>query len=220
MASKKKDPHLAASKNKEGLAHYANWAVDEAVAAFEQAIRADPDNPEYHLNLARAFARSSDYHQAMSALGNYLRTETDEKIAERFERMFSSALDEVETVLIETLRKHETPVQQIGKAIQMWLEYRITIGRTQLRILKPELWAAALTHAVGKVNFTQRKLADVAAMYKVPERSLREKYQELVSTLDVMPADYRYFVGEQNPLDKLVEAARVLEELDRHFQED
>jgi len=220
MASKKKDPQLAEKKNKEGLEHFTDWAIDKAIADFEQATRADPDNPEYHLNLARAFARSSDYHQAMSALGSYLRTETDEKIAERFERMFSSALDDVETVLIDTLRKHETPVQQIGKAIQMWLEYRITIGRTVLRIPKPELWAAALTHAIGKVNFTQRKLADVAAMYGVTERALREKYQDLVSTLDVMPADYRYFVGEQNPLDKLVEAARVLEELDRRFQED
>jgi len=41
-----------------------------------------------------------------------------------------------------------------------------------------------------------------------------------VQTLDLMPADYRYFTGEKNPLDKLVEAARLLEELDRNFQDD
>ncbi len=220
MARKKKDPRLAAAKNKEGLTHFANWKIDEAIVAFSQAISHDAENPEYHLNLARAHARSGDYQQAMSALGDYLRTESDEKIAERFERMFSSALDEVETVLIDTMRKHDMTVQQIGKAIQMWLEYRITIGRTLLRIPKPELWAAALTHAVGKVNFVDRKLADVAQIYGISERSLRDKYQELVSTLDIMPADYRYFVGEKNPLDKLVEAAKVLEDLDRRFQED
>ncbi len=220
MASKKKDPRQAAAKNKEGLAHFANWQIEKAVEAFAQAIQYDGDNPEYHLNLARAHARSGDYQQAMGALGEYLRTETDEKIAERFERMFSSALDEVETVLIDTLRKQGMPVQQIGKAIQMWLEYRITVGRTQLRIPKPELWAAALTHAVSKVNFGDRKMAEVAGWYGVAERSLREKYEELVATLDIMPADYRYFVGEKNPLDKLVEAAKVLEDLDRRFQED
>lgn len=220
MASKKKDLHQAAAKNEEGLAHFAKWNIDKAIAAFIEAIRHDGDNPEYHLNLARTYARSGDYQQAMSALGEYLRTESDEKIAERFERLFSSALDEVETVLIDTMRQQEMMVQQIGKAIQMWLEYRITIGRTPLRIPKPEIWAAALTHAVGKVNFADKKMSEIAAMYGISERALREKYQELVSTLDIMPADYRYFVGEKNPLDKLVEAAKVLEDLDRRFQEE
>lgn len=215
-----KNKRLAASKNEAGLAHYDKWELDQAIAAFRAAAEADPDFPDAYLNLARAYARSSDYQQAMAALGDYLRTETDEKIAERFERMFSSALDEVESVLIATMRQHEMPLPQIGKAIQMWLEYRITIGRQPLRTPKPELWAAALTHAVGKVNFSGRKLVDVAAMYGVSERSLREKYGDLVGALDVMPADYRYFVGEKNPLDKLVEAAKVLEDLDRKFQEE
>ncbi|MCB8965405.1 MAG: tetratricopeptide repeat protein [Ardenticatenaceae bacterium] len=218
--ARKKDPRLAAQKNQEGAAHFKNWEMDQAIAAFQQAVRADSDNPDYHLNLARAHARSGDYHQAMSALGDYIRTETDEKVVERFERMFSSALDEVETTLIETMRKNKMPVQQIGKAIQMWLEYRITLGRTQLRVMKPELWAGALMYAVGKVNFADLKLPQVAVMYNVNERSLKEKYTELVAALDIMPADYRYFVGERNPLDKLVEAAKVLEELDRRFQED
>jgi hypothetical protein len=34
-----------------------------------------------------------------------------------------------------------------------------------------------------------------------------------------MPCDYRYFVGSQNPLDKLVEAAELLEQLERRFHE-
>ena len=219
MASDK-NSRLAASQNEAGLAHFAKWEMEQAIAAFQAATTADPDNPDYALNLARAYARSSDYQQAMTALGDYLRSETDEKIAERFERMFSSALDEVETTLIDTMQQNRLPLPQIGKAIEMWLEYRITVGRQPLRTPKPELWAAALTHAVGKVNFSGMKLAEVAEMYGVNGRSLREKFNELVETLDIMPADYRYFAGEQNPLDKLVEAARVLEEMDRKFQED
>lgn len=218
--AKKKQTDRAAKKNEAGLNHFAEWEIDEAIDAFRAAIKADGDVPEYHLNLARAYVRGGDYHQAMTALGAYLRQEPDEEIASRFERMFSSALDEVEEVMIETMRQRGMSVQEIGKAIQMWLEYRITIGRRPLRTPKPELWAAALTHAVGKVNFSDRKMEDVAAIYQISKRSLREKYNALVETLDIMPADYRYYVGEENPLDKLVEAAHVLEELDRRFQEE
>ena len=221
MASKtKRNSRHAAKMNKEGLAFYGSWEIEKAVDAFQEAIKFDPDNPEYHLNLARTFARSSDYHQAMSALADYIRTEDDEKIAERYEHMFSSALDEVETLLIDTMKANDMPVQLIGKAIQMWLEYRITLGRKLLRIPKPEIWAAALVYATGKVNFTELHLPEVADMFNANERSVREKYNDLVKTLDIMPADYRYFAGEQNPLDKLVEAAKVLEELDRRFQEE
>jgi hypothetical protein len=40
-----------------------------------------------------------------------------------------------------------------------------------------------------------------------------------VETLDIMPCDYRYFRDKDNPLDKLVEAAAMLEELERRFRE-
>jgi hypothetical protein len=39
-----------------------------------------------------------------------------------------------------------------------------------------------------------------------------------VETLDVMPCDYRYFRGDENPLDKLVEAAELLEALEKRFR--
>jgi hypothetical protein len=41
----------------------------------------------------------------------------------------------------------------------------------------------------------------------------------LIDILDVMPCDYRYFTGRENPLDKLVEAAELLEELEARFEE-
>jgi len=36
--------------------------------------------------------------------------------------------------------------------------------------------------------------------------------------LDIMPCDYRYFRGDENPLDKLVEAAVMMEELEERFR--
>jgi tetratricopeptide (TPR) repeat protein len=215
-----KNKREAARQNKAGLAYFENWDIDNAIAAFKAAAQQDSENPEYHLNLARAYARSSDYHHAMQSLGEYIRTETDTDIASRYERLFSSALDEVETVLIETMRKEELPLQQIGKAIQMWLEYRITIGRQALPEAKPALWAAALAYAISKVNFTEVDRTALAKAFRVSDKALKAQYEELIKTLDLMPADYRYFVGEENPLDKLVEAAQLLEELDAKFRDE
>lgn len=211
---------LAAQYNDNGLQSFAAWEIERAIDAFQQAVSAAPDNAEYHLNLARAYARSSEYHQAINALGNYLRVETDEAIASRYERLFSSALDEVETELIDKMQKMEASTQNIGKAIQMWLEYRITVGRQPLVIDVPALWAGALTYAISKVNFIGMKGIKIARTYNVDEADMKAHYRQLVQTLDLMPADYRYFTGENNPLDKLVEAAAVLEDLDRRFQAD
>lgn len=210
----------AQEQNENGLKNYAGWEIDAAVEAFKKATKADPGNPEYHLNLARAYARGGNYPEAMRSLGDYLHNETDENVASRYERLFSSAMDEVETLLIEGMSEMDVPIQQTGKAIQMWLEYRITVGRKPLRIPKPELWASAVTYAVCKINFAGRSREEVAAVYGVSEKSLREKYRNLLETLDLMPADYRYFTGEENPLDKLVEAARLLDEIYKDFQED
>jgi len=212
--------YQALEQNEIGLKNYAEWEIDAAVAAFKQAAAADPQNPEYHLNLARAYARGGNYPEAMRSLGDYLHNETDDNVASRYERLFSSALDEVETLLIEGMSKLELPIQQTGKAIQMWLEYRITVGRRPLRIPKPELWASAVTYAVCKINFVKKSREEVAAVFDVSEKSMREKYRELLETLDLMPADYRYFTGEENPLDKLVEAAQLLDEIYADFQED
>lgn len=215
-----KNKRQAAEQNQAGLDHFENWDIDNAIVAFQKATQLDPSNSDYHLNLARAYARSSDYHHAMQALGDYIHTESDPEVTERYERLFSSALDDVETVLIETMRKEDMPLQQIGKAIQMWLEYRITIGRQSMPQAKPNLWAAALAYAVTKVNFTDEvDRPAIARAFRVSDKALKAQYDTLISTLDLMPADYRYFVGDENPLDKLVEAAQLLEELDAKFRD-
>lgn len=205
--------------NENGLQYFGQWELEKAIESFRDATDGDPDNPEYHLNLARAYARSGDYQEAMRSLGEYLRTETDEDVAARYERLFSSALDDVEEVLIEKMRDLEMPLPQIGKGIQMWLEYRITLGRKPLQIEEPELWAAGLTYAVTKINLVEMDPKQIAGSYGVSESDLRDKYRHLVSTLDLMPADYRYFTGDENPLDKLVEAAQLLEEIYDRFHE-
>ena len=212
------DKRRAAQLSEEGLLRYRRWEVEEAVRTFRQATELEPDQPDYHLNLARALARFGDYEGTLRALGNFLRTESDPVLTERFERLFGNAMDEVETLLTEAMTRHNLPLDVIGAAIQMWMEYRIAIGRRPLDISNPAPWAAALDLTVRKVNFRDAPLREIAEWYAAQPSTVRKCHMDLVQTLDVMPCDYRYFRGDQNPLDKLVEAAAMLEELEERFR--
>jgi tetratricopeptide (TPR) repeat protein len=208
----------ARKANTVGLQQYERWEIDEAIASFEEAIRIYPEDPDFHLNLARALARYGDFDAAKRALGSYIRYEPDKELAERFERLFAEAMDDVETLVTEQMTDAKLPLEVIGAAVQMWLEYRICLGRRPLVIRKPETWAAALDYTVRKVNFqelTQREIADI---YSVSPSTVRAYHNDLIQTLDIMPCDYRYFRGDDNPLDRLVEAAAMLEELEERFR--
>jgi hypothetical protein len=110
-------------------------------------------------------------------------------------------------------------LEVIGSAIQMWLEYRVTIGKSYLDLSHPEEWAAALDYTVRKVNVEETPIEDIARWYDTTEPAIRSSHADLVDILDIMPCDYRYYRGDDNPLDKLVEAALMLENLERRFQE-
>jgi tetratricopeptide (TPR) repeat protein len=205
--------------NERGLQHYNRWEVDDALKCFEQAVKLSPDESEYHINLARAQARFGDYDQALKALGEFIRTEPDRRLVERFEMLFANVMDEVETLLTDKMMKMEVPIEEIGAAIQMWLEFRIAVGRRPLSIRRPETWAGAIDYTVRKVNFREATQKELAALYNTTEASIRSHHLDLIETLDIMPCDYRYFRGKENPLDKLVEAAAMLEELEERFRE-
>lgn len=201
-----------------GLQHYERWDIDEAIDSFNEAIRLSPEEPEYHLNLARALARYGDFDAARRALGSYIRFEPDKQLAERFEQLFGEGMDEVETLVTKQMTRKGMPLEVVGAAVQMWMEYRICIGRRPLIIRKPETWASALDYTIRKVNFAELTQREIADLYDVSPSTVRAYHNDLVQALDIMPCDYRYFRGEENPLDKLVEAAAMLEELEERFR--
>ncbi len=213
------DEREAQALNEKGLQQYHRWEIEEAIESFEQAAKLVPTHSDYHLNLARALARFGNYDRALKALGEFVRYESDVRLVDRFEMLFANAMDEVETLITEKMTKKGAPLDEIGAAIQMWLEYRISIGRSPLSIRKPQAWAAALDYTIRKVNFREVDLSELSDVYSISESSIRSYHSDLVETLDIMPCDYRYFRGESNPLDKLVEAAVMLEELERRFRE-
>lgn len=208
----------AQSLNRTGLEHYERWEMESAITLFQEATRLDDTEPEFHLNLARAHVRMGDYEQMLHALGNYIRVERDPVLLNRFEALFSNALDAVEIRLTSVMPQHNVGLEVVGAAIQMWLEYRVAIGKRYLDLSRPESWAAALDYTVRKVNFLEAPAEDVARWYGSSEAAIRNNHAELIEVLDIMPCDYRYFRGDENPLDKLVEAAMMLEDLEKRFR--
>ena len=212
------DKLRAQSLNRTGLDHFERWEMESAITLFQEAARLDSTEPEYYLNLARAQVRMGDYELMLQALGDYIRTEPDKELVSRFETLFSNALDPVETQLTRVMPQHNARLEIIGAAIQMWLEYRVTIGRHPLDLNYPEVWAATLDYTVRKVNFEEAPIEQISQWYNTTEEAVRTCHTELVETLDIMPCDYRYFRNEENPLDKLVEAAIMLEDLEKRFR--
>ena len=89
------DKLRAQSLNRTGLEHYERWEMESAITLFQEAVRLDDTEPDYHLNLARAQVRMGDYELILHALGDYIRTEKDKTLVSRFEALFSNALDPV-----------------------------------------------------------------------------------------------------------------------------
>ncbi|MFO7741645.1 MAG: tetratricopeptide repeat protein [Anaerolineae bacterium] len=202
-----------------GIQAYREWDVDQAVEELRIAADLNSEDADCQLYLAQALARSGHYDQALRVLAEFIRLEPDSHTTERLEQLFASGMDEVEEVVTDKMTRARMPVEEIGAALQMWLEYRIALGRGQLIIRKAETWAAALDYVVRKVNLRPVKRSKIAQFYGVSDGAVRDRHRDLIDTLDVMPCDYRYFTGKENPLDKLVEAAELLEELEARFQE-
>jgi tetratricopeptide (TPR) repeat protein len=209
----------AATYNVEGLECYEKWEVEDAIRRFMEAVRLAPEDPEYHLNLARARARFGQWEEALTSLRDFIDLEPDTRLRQRFRTLFEVGMDPVESALTRVMTNHAIPLEEISAAMQMWWEFRIAAGRRNLPMRKPEAWASALDYIVRKLNFRQVTQVEMAKMYKVSDSALRRRYHDLVETLDIMPCDYRYFRGEKNPLDMLVQAAIMLDQLEKQFRE-
>ena len=200
------------------VAAYERWDVEDAIKGLEEVVALNPDNAAYHMRLAQVLSRAGNFDRALRALANYLRLEPDSKVASRVEQLFASGMDPVEEHLTDKMTAAHLPIDLIGAAIQMWVEFRIVLGEEPLNIPKPDAWAAALDYTVRKVNLRDVPMEELVEGYGISVDTLRKHHKSLVEMLDIMPCDYRYFTGKQNPLDKLVEAAELLEQLEDRFR--
>jgi len=214
------DRKKAETLYQEAVEAYNRWDVAAALQLLEDALKLAPNNPAYHMYMAQTLCRTGDFDRALRALANYLRLAPDSPIAGRVEQLFASGMDPVEDSVTSKMTEARIAIEMIGAAIQMWMEFRIALGEEILAIPKPEAWAAALDYTVRKVNLREASLEKLAAFYGVVSDTVRKHSATLVKKLDVMPCDYRYFIGDENPLDKLVEAAELLDKLETRFSQE
>jgi len=203
----------------EGLDYYTHWDIERAIEAFKSAITLNNQEADCFLHLAQAYVRVGDYEHMRKALGEFLHREHDPVLTDRFEMLFGNAMDDVETLFTHIMTQRDVPLEIIGAAMLMWVEFRVASGRRHITLGGSEAraWAAALDYTVRKVNFHEAPLEYISRWYEVSPQVVRSRHATLVEILDVMPCDYRYFRGLENPLDKLVEAASMLEELEERF---
>ncbi len=213
------DRRKAEKHREEGLKAYHGWEIDRAIECFRTAVNLNPYKPDHHLHLAQALARSGDFDQALRALANFIRLKPDSPLINRFHSLFGAGMDKVEMILTNKMAEAGITIEEIGAAIHIWVEYRIALGSKPLTIQHPGAWAAAIDYTVRKVNLRPVRRRDIAKFYGVSEDMVKEHHQRLIDALDVMPCDYRYFTNDENPLDKLVEAAELLERLEARFHE-
>ncbi len=128
MVQKQAVPSAALQKarkaNAAGMEQYERWDIEDAIKSLNEAIRLAPEDPQYHLNLARALARYGDFDAAKRALGSVIRYEKDGELAERFEQLFGEGMDDVEVLLTKQMTGNHLPLEFVGAAVQMWFEYR------------------------------------------------------------------------------------------------
>jgi len=205
--------------NRRGLDLYGQWEMDRAIQAFRDAAVNDPANPEYYLNLARAYTRAGDYMNARHSLTDYLHRETDGEPADYYERLFTSALDAVESRIVMGMEVLEMPVQLAGKAFQMWLEYRLTTGRQPILLLeRPDVWASALVYLTCMINRLKLERQKVAGHFQVETKEMKDHCQLLVETLDLTTGDTRYFLGANSPLVRVFEVQQEMEPLYKRLE--
>jgi tetratricopeptide (TPR) repeat protein len=111
----------AAQLCQEGLDYYAHWDIERAIEVFKSAIALNSLEADYCLYLAQSYVRLGNYEMMRKALGRFLQLNREPELTERFERLFGSSMDEVETYLTQTMTQHDVPLEVIGAAIQMWL---------------------------------------------------------------------------------------------------
>ena len=217
----KTNQEKAEELRQEGIEHYKHWDIERAIEAFNASITLDDTIADSFLNLAQSYVRLGDYDATRKALGEFIHLETNQILIDRFEAMFGSAMDTVETGLTTIMVEQDVPLEVIGAGIQMWFEFRLTMGRKTINLagVKPKAWAAALDYTVRKVNFHEVDTKQISKWYKISPEAVVQHHKILLKILDIMPCDYRYFRGLENPLDKLVDAALMLEELEERFYE-
>lgn len=97
---------------------------------------------------------------------------------------------EVEDLLLGRLREDGFTDEQLLSARQVWRDY---LRRRRPRVRRPAVLAAALQHAIARLDFVDGCARDdIALRYAVDDTAVRKAYEDVVATLDLEVLDPRY----------------------------
>ncbi len=142
------------------------------------------------MRLAQVLSRAGDFDRALLGTGQLPQTEPESKVASRIEqKLFASGMDPVENVITERMTATHLPIDLIGAAIQMWMELRISLGRSHPRYLCQARGMGSRGGLYGAQGEPPRreKLEELANTYETSAETIRKHHETLVTRLDIMP---------------------------------
>lgn len=176
------------------LQHY-----DEAEDAVGEALRHAPENAD-HLALREWIRSQRDQDTQASSSAEHRPCYRPSRspqgaIQQRDCRAVGSAMDPPAEAVLQVLRAGMDEAgfsdDQMARARAMWFDFRE--ANRGLRVVKPEVFAAAVEYALCKVQCLEGiTKASVARRYGVATASISSRYLEIRRALSLEPGDPRY----------------------------
>lgn len=203
----------------QGLDLHGQWEPESAIQPFTGAAANDPDQPGVRLNLTRAVTMARNDTNAGRTLTEYVPLTKAEKPANGSKRLFRSDLGAVESKLLEGMSALALPVQLMGKAFQMWLDYRQINRRQAFLVLeRPAVWACALVFLTCLISLQNADRPKIADQFQVDIEQMTNRCNLICKTPDLTAADLRYFHGGKSQLEGVFENVQFRNPLNKRLE--
>ena len=180
-------------------AHYLKMGrFAECAEVLARASELDPEN-----RLVRRLSREAGYLIELSSKGPP--PEPPEPTGRpRLRLALEGPAGEVERLFLAGLAAGGFGEEQQLAARELWRDF---LGQRRPRLRRPERWAAAVHHAMARLDFVDGSARDdVALRYGVREREVDKAYGILVETLDLAVFDPRY-CSQPHPVEAVEQEA-------------
>lgn len=156
--------------------------LGEARAMARDAVDGAPDNEEHRALLDWVEAGAPRERERQGARRR-------RGVVAGVTRRTPAPPDQVARLLAARMREAGWTHELVARAQALWVDF--CDGR-ELRLKKPEVYAAAIEYAIAKVDEKNVTQAELARRYGVAAGSISSRYGEIRSSLALVPGDPRY----------------------------
>ena len=170
----------------------------ECAEVLERAAELDPEN-----RLVRRLSREAGYLIELSSQGPPAE-QAELSQRPRLRLALEGPAGEVEQLVLAGLSAAGFGEEQRLAARDLWRDF-LALRRPRLR--RPARWAAAVHHAIARLDFVDGSARDdIALRYGVRDTEVEKAYGDLVRTLDLAVFDPRY-CSQPHPVEAVEEEA-------------